>query len=200
MQMKTTSRTNRDRTEETKAKLITAARALFTTSGYGETSTPDIVKKAEVTRGALYHHYKDKSDLFRAVLEEEARLVGKAIAEETRIPQSALENFTIGADAYFQAMKTDGRAKLLLVEGPSVLGKAEMDRINDLAGADEIRKGLEYAAEHGAMPGVPVAPLADMLSAAFDRAALAIAEGADEGPYRKAIHAIFEGLLGKDQD
>jgi AcrR family transcriptional regulator len=198
MQMKTTSRTNRDRTEETKAKLIKAARALFITSGYAETSTPDIVKKADVTRGALYHHYKDKSDLFRAVLEDEARLVGQAIADETRIPQSALENFTIGAEAYFEAMKIDGRAKLLLIEGPSVLGRVEMDRINNLAGADEIRKGLEYAAQHGAMPGVPIAALADMLSAAFDRAALAIAEGGDEEPYRKAIQAIFEGLLGSD--
>ncbi|MFV1852805.1 MAG: TetR/AcrR family transcriptional regulator [Thalassospira sp.] len=198
MQTKIASRSNRDRTEETKAKLIAAARELFIANGYAETSTPDIVKQAAVTRGALYHHYKDKSDLFRAVLEDEARLVGQSIAEETRVPQSALENFTIGAEAYFDAMKIDGRAKLLLIEGPSVLGKVEMDRINNLAGADEIRKGLQYAANHGALAGVPIAPLADMLSAAFDRAALAIAEGADEEPYKKAVHGIFEGLLGAD--
>uniref|UniRef100_UPI001ABCFCCB SDR family NAD(P)-dependent oxidoreductase n=1 Tax=Variovorax paradoxus TaxID=34073 RepID=UPI001ABCFCCB len=73
-------RTNKERTETTRQALTEAARALFVDQGYGQTSTPDIVAAAGITRGALYHHYADKRDLFRHVLEQESRAVAAEIA------------------------------------------------------------------------------------------------------------------------
>ncbi|HJU40420.1 MAG TPA: helix-turn-helix domain-containing protein, partial [Tahibacter sp.] len=68
-------RTNQERTDATRTALLDAARVLFVDAGYGDTSTPDICAAAGTTRGALYHHFVDKRDVFRHVLAREARAV-----------------------------------------------------------------------------------------------------------------------------
>ncbi|TGR15811.1 TetR/AcrR family transcriptional regulator, partial [Mesorhizobium sp. M1C.F.Ca.ET.196.01.1.1] len=79
MQQESGRRSNRDRTEATRADLIRAARKLFTEKSYAETGTPEIVAEAGVTRGALYHHFADKQALFAAVVEQEAAAVAAEI-------------------------------------------------------------------------------------------------------------------------
>jgi AcrR family transcriptional regulator len=69
--------TNRERTETTQLALIEAARALFVSKGYGDTSTPEIAVAAGITRGALYHHFADKRDLFRQVLAKRGEAGGR---------------------------------------------------------------------------------------------------------------------------
>ena len=82
-QSKDLPRTNRDRTEKTRTALMQAARSLFVDKGYGDTSTPEIVAAAGITRGALYHHFEDKRALFRAIVMDEALAVASAIERET---------------------------------------------------------------------------------------------------------------------
>lgn len=198
MQEKSTSpqaRPNKERSEETTAKLLKIARDLFSTNGFAATSTPQIVKAAGVTRGALYHHFADKLDLFRAVVRTEAEAVAKHIEAETLNPKSAKEALTKGAEAYFAAIAMPGRARLLLIEGPAVLGRAEMAEIDRVTGGNELKEGLDHAVETGALAATDTAILADLLSAAFDRAGLAISEGADARPYTKAIGQLLNGLL-----
>ncbi|WP_426309947.1 helix-turn-helix domain-containing protein [Cellulosimicrobium sp. E-16] len=81
--MQETRRTNAERTRATRTALVTAARELFVDPGYAEASTPQIAAAAHVTRGALYHHYADKRDLFRAVVEAEAEAVAREIEART---------------------------------------------------------------------------------------------------------------------
>ena len=197
MQEKPARRSNKERTEATRAALIAVARKLFVRKGYAETGTPEIVAQARVTRGALYHHFADKADLFRAVVEREARAVAERIERDTEEPRSALGALMTGAEAYFAAMAVPGRVRLLLRDGPSVLGHAEMARIDRETGAEELRQGLAYAMQEGALNDVPLDALTDLVSDAFDRAALAIAEGGSEDDYKVAVRFMLEGLIGR---
>ncbi len=199
MQAKSVRRSNTERTEATRAALVAAARSLFVDKGYAETGTPEIVAKAGVTRGALYHHFADKADLFRAVVGREAAAVAAQIESESADPTSALDALTSGTDAYFAAMAAPGRVRLLLLDGPAVLGHREMVHIDKQAGGEELREGLAFALPADGLPDRTMDALADILSAAFDRAALAISEGAPAAHYRRAIRQIFDGLIRADK-
>lgn len=190
-------RSNEQRSESMRKALIAAARRLFVEKGYAETGTPEIVAAAQVTRGALYHHFADKADLFRATLREEAKAVAQRIERETEGEFSALEAMTQGAESYFAAMAVPGRARLLLLDGPAVLGHAEMAEIDRETGGEELRQGLAFAVEQGALAPVPLDAMAAILSAAFDRAALAIAEGGVAEDYKAAIRTLLAALLVK---
>ncbi|MEW9836283.1 TetR/AcrR family transcriptional regulator [Mesorhizobium marinum] len=195
MQERKERRSNRDRTDATRRHLIAAARRLFTEKSYAETSTPEIVAAAGVTRGALYHHFADKQALFRAVIEQEAADVGAEIEASTPAgapdPRAAL---IAGSDAYFQAMRVRGRTRLLLLDGPAVLGRTVLDDIDGRNANRTLRDALAAMMQSGAIKSLPVAALAELLGAAFDRAALAIEAGAPVDDYRQAIVALIDGL------
>lgn len=185
-------RSNRDRTEKTRAALMQAGRALFVDKGYGETSTPEIVAAAGITRGALYHHFEDKRALFRAIVTEEALAVASVIEQHAPADLPPLDALLVGSTAYLDAMRVPGRTRLLLIEGPSVLGLTEMKKLDEDNAARTLRSGLEAAMSgRNASSSVPLTALADLLSAAFDRAALAIDGGEDAAEYRAAIAVLI---------
>ncbi|WP_422377078.1 TetR/AcrR family transcriptional regulator [Roseibium sp.] len=188
-------RTQAERRAETRRALLEAARALIVEKGYAETATPEIVKAANVTRGALYHHFADKADLMRALVLLESEAIAADINAETDTSQTPLDAFMAGAQAYFTAMSVPGRARIMLLEGPTVLGLAEMAEIDRQTGGATLLEGLRHAANHGALKDIPLEPLADLLSSAFDRAALAIANGEDRQAYETATRKLLAGIL-----
>jgi AcrR family transcriptional regulator len=189
-------RSNRDRTEATRRELIAAARRLFTEKSYAETSTPEIVAAAGVTRGALYHHFADKQALFQAVVEQEAEEVAAEIERASPASLSPRDALIAGSDAYLAAMRALGRTRLLLLDGPAVLGRAVMDEIDGRHGNRTLREGLIAAMRSGTMKTLPTDALTGLLAAAFDRAALAIDAGASAGEYRETLIALVDGLMG----
>ncbi|AAV96315.1 transcriptional regulator, TetR family [Ruegeria pomeroyi DSS-3] len=190
MQEKNAPVPNADRRAAMRARLIAAARALFVDKGYAETSTPEIVRAAEVTRGALYHHFADKADLFRAVVEAEAEaLVSRIDAEAVDAGAGGME---AGSAAFFRAMAEPGRARLLLIDGPAVLGPDEMSRIDAGGGRASLRAGLDLVVS--GVGEAEMQALTEVVSAAFDRAALAIAQGAEPAPFEQAMARLVAGL------
>ncbi|RWA66959.1 TetR/AcrR family transcriptional regulator [Mesorhizobium sp.] len=187
-------RSNRDRTEATRTDLIRAARRLFTEKSYAETGTPEIVAAAGVTRGALYHHFADKQALFAAVVEQEAATVAAEIDRASPAPLSARDALIAGSDAYLAAMRAPGRTRLLLLDGPAVLGRAAMDEIDSRHGNRSLREGLVAAMRARSIVKLPVDALTALLAAAFDRAALAIEAGASGEDYRAVLVALMDGL------
>lgn len=187
-------RTNPERSAEMRARLITTARRLFVADGYAATSTPAIVSQAGVTRGALYHHFPDKQAIFRAVVEAEAKAVAEAIGAADAPGMSALDRLLAGAAAYVQAMREDGRVRLLLIEGPAVLGRAAMGQIEALHGDASLKVGIQEAVSEGDLPPLPIDLLASLLSAMFERAAMDVAEGESSDDVRAVIERIFRGL------
>ncbi|MDX8441672.1 TetR/AcrR family transcriptional regulator [Mesorhizobium australafricanum] len=194
MQMESGRRSNRDRTEATRADLIRAARRLFTEKSYAETGTPEIVAAAGVTRGALYHHFADKQALFAAVVEQEAEIVAAQVDRASPSSLSARDALIAGSDAYLMAMREPGRTRLLLLDGPAVLGRATMDEIDNRHGNRSLREGLVAAMRAQAMTRLPVEALTALLAAAFDRAALAIEAGNSPEDYRTVLMSLIDGL------
>ncbi|MBO6538319.1 MAG: TetR/AcrR family transcriptional regulator [Rhizobiaceae bacterium] len=195
MQQESGRRSNRDRTDATRAALIAAARALFVDKGYAATGTPEIVTAAGVTRGALYHHFADKEALFRAVVEQEAELVAADI-ERAAPPQASdvAAALSAGGRAYLEAMRLPGRTRLLLLDGPAVLGRAAMDEIDARHGNRTLREGLTAAMRAGALPRLPLEALTGLLGAMYDRAALAVANGAALDDHALVMEALLAGL------
>ena len=190
----TDRRTNRDRSDRTQAALIAAARGLFVERGYAETGTPELVAAAGVTRGALYHHFADKQALFQAVVEAEAAAVAEEIERATPADLPPLEALMEGGDAFLRAMAVPGRTRLLLVEAPAVLGRERLDEIDARHGGRTLREGLAAAMAAGALRPLPLDAAAQLLGAAYDRAALAIVGGADPGECRAVLAALVDGL------
>jgi AcrR family transcriptional regulator len=187
-------RTNEERAETTRAALIAAARGLFVEKGYADTATPEIVAATGLTRGALYHHFADKQALFRAVVEAEAQAVAIEIDKGSADETNSIEALLAGARAFISAMQVSGRTRLLLLDGPAVLGRAAMDEIDGRHGARTLKEGLQAATEHSAIRALPLEPLVMLLSAMFDRAALVIAESGNEADCMETIEAVLEGL------
>lgn len=185
---------NRERTRATRAALIGAGRLLFVEKGFANTSTPEIVAAANVTRGALYHHFADKADLFLAVTQQAAQEIASAIAEQSDNLSSSLETLIAGAETFVKAMAENGRARLLLLDAPSVLTPAQIGELSDLAGASELQDSISALLQSKTTRVIPVAELTALLSASFERAALAIAGGAPAMPYISAIELLLKGL------
>jgi AcrR family transcriptional regulator len=184
------------RGEATKAALITAARDLFVTKGYFATGTEEIVAKADVgTRGALYHHFADKEDLFRAVFDQvQADLAAATIVNER---DDALELLTVALQQFLDASaeNTDVQ-QILLIDGPAVLGWDQWRRLEADYGLGVITAMLEAAVVQKVIARQPTGPLAHMLLAAVDEAALYIANAADRREAHRQARQSLMRLLG----
>lgn len=187
-------RSQGERTDATRAALLSAARALFEARGFAATGTPEIVAAANVTRGALYHHFTDKTELFHAVARQVAQEVADEIAQRSRHQPRPMEALLAGAQAYFAAMAEAGRARLLLLEAPAVLSAEQVLGLSDLAGFQALQEGLQNALKDRS-EAVPLRELSVLLSAAFDRAALAIARGEPAAPYEQAVRLLLSSLV-----
>jgi len=187
-------RSNTERSQATRGILIEAARTLLFEKGYAAMGTPEVVEKAGVTRGALYHHFKDKQALFQAVVEAEATLIAEEIEGSSVSATTPLEALLLGSKAYFRAIRQPGRVRMLLLDGPAVLGPEEMRRIDSETGGRELRHGIRNALGRHAST-VEIDICADLASAMFDRAALACDAKADDRSYENAIATLLSILV-----
>lgn len=186
-------RTQEARRQATREALLLAARHHFAERGYADTNTPEVVAEAGVTRGALYHHFADKKSLFRAVVEAEHARLAEAINEAADSDEPGPVRALIdGGDAYLTAMEDAGRRRILLIDAPAVLDRDLLDDINARYGLKTLVDGVDAAVTAGAIRDLPVEPLAQLLDAMFDRAALAPPDQLPD--YRKTIKALIRGL------
>jgi AcrR family transcriptional regulator len=184
------------RGEATKAALITAARQLFVAKGYFATGTEEIVAKADVgTRGALYHHFADKEELFRAVFDQvQADLAAATTVHEQ---DDALELLTAALQQFLDASADNADVqKILLIDGPAVLGWERWRSLEAEYGLGVITTMLDAAVAQKVIARQPTGPLAHMLLAAVDEAALYIANAPNRRQAHKQARQSLMRLLG----
>ncbi|HUC27270.1 MAG TPA: TetR/AcrR family transcriptional regulator [Streptosporangiaceae bacterium] len=181
---------------DTRAALLAVARQMFAATGYDGTGTEQIVAEAQVTRGALYHHFKDKADLFRAVMEEAAGDVARRLTDDqTQVEGSPLDQISEGVSAFLDVCVGGDFQRIVLIDGPRVLGEQAWDQLVERYGRSLLEEWLTRAVAAGDMDPVPVRPLARLLIAMLTEASLAIAGATDPAATRADLGVTLTRLL-----
>jgi AcrR family transcriptional regulator len=185
-----------DQSEATRAALIGAARELFAARGYTAVATEEIVRAAGVTRGALYHHFDGKIELFVAVYEDvERRLVEQIATSAISTAGDPLEALHAGAQAFLDACEDPAVQRIALVDAPSVLGWERWREIGLRYGFGLVQATVQAAMDAGLIEPQPVGPLAHLLLGAIDEGAMLIARADDDGTTRAQVGAAVARFL-----
>ena len=166
-------------------------------TGYDGTGTEQIVADARVTRGALYHHFRDKADLFRAVMAEAAgsvaqRLIDEQLASESPSPLAEIQD---GVSAFLDVCVGGDFQRIVLVDGPRVLGSDAWEELVERYGRGILEEWLSRCVEAGDLEAVPVRALARLLIAMLTEASLAIARSASPEQTRAELGIVLDRIL-----
>jgi AcrR family transcriptional regulator len=184
----------------TRAALVAAARHRFAQTGYHATGTNDVVALAGLTRGALYHHFRDKEDLFEAVFRQVADELSKAAGEAVRpLADAPWRQLQEGLQSYLRLVAANAEAqRVLLLDGPAVFGWARWRELQSEYTFGHLVLMLERLAGLGLVKRRPAGPLAHLILAALNDAAMSIAHANNPQVARvqagDALSALVEGL------
>ena len=184
-----------EQSEATRASLVAAARELFAERGFGGVGTEEIVRAAGVTRGALYHHFSGKEDLFRAVFEDMERESMEALAATASTATDPLDALRMGAAAWLEHCENPAVQRIVLLDAPSVLGWEEWRETGLRYGFGLVEGTLQAAMDSGAIEAQPVRPLAHLLIGALDEAAMVVARADDDGRTRREVGESLDRLV-----
>ena len=185
-----------ERSRATRERLLAHARTLFGERGYAAVGTEEIVRAAGVTRGALYHQFRDKEALFEAVVEEvEAETTGR-VAAQVAGASDALEELRSGCRAFLALCADPQVERILLLDAPAVLGWDRWREIGLRHNLGLVTAALEGGMEAGAIARQPTAALAHLLIGALDEGAMLVARADDRDAARAEVDAVMDRLLG----
>jgi AcrR family transcriptional regulator len=185
-----------DQSQATRAALIAAAHGLFAEKGFAGVATEEIVRAAGVTRGALYHHFDGKRELFAAVYEDvERQLVERIAASAIASAGDPMEALQAGAEAFLDACEDPAVQRIALLDAPSVLGWERWREIGLRFGFGLVQATLQAAMEAGQIEAQPVSPLAHLLLGAIDEGAMLVARASDDGETRAQVGASVGRFL-----
>jgi AcrR family transcriptional regulator len=185
-----------ERSQATRARLLEAARELFAQRGYADVGTEEIVRTAGVTRGALYHHFAGKRELFEAVHEElERGLVERLAQAAVAASNDPLEALQAGTAAFLEACEDPAVQQIAVLDAPSVLGWERWREIGMKYAFGLVQAALQEAVDAGEIARQPVEPLAHLLLGASHEGAMLVARAHDEGATRRQVTASIASFL-----
>ena len=168
--------------EQTRQAILAAARASFAEHGFAAASTTTIARAAGVTRGAVYHHFAGKADLFRAVFIAIEHELNETVTAAALAETKSLDAFVAGCGAWLDFAVRSDYQRIAVVDAPAVLGAAEWHAIDAGIGLASMEAGLTALAADGILPRRPTRALAVLLFGALTDAGLALANG--DGPVK----------------
>ncbi|MHB1853613.1 MAG: TetR/AcrR family transcriptional regulator [Acidimicrobiales bacterium] len=178
----------------TRAELLGAARSLFGTRGFADTSTEEVVRLAGVTRGALYHHFTSKEDLFRAVFEQVKQEQSESVCAAL-MSGGPWTGLLAACAAMIDAHLDPAVRRIVLLDSRAVLGGPVISDVDGRYGAVSIRAGLRRATNAGLLERQPLVPLARLIVGAISEACMLIAEAEDPVATRSQVDHLIERLL-----
>ena len=189
-------RTQAERSAATRAAVIRAGRELFGQYGYGAVSTIAVAEAAGVSRGALYHQFAEKKDLFEAVFEDLERSLVEVIAGAVAAAREAdpIASLIVGCLAWLQASTTSEVQRIALLDAPAVLGWSRWREIELRHTIGLVENALAGAMAAGRIRKQPVRPLALVVVGALDEAAQYLANSGDAEDMT-AVRGVIEQLI-----
>ena len=190
--------TKAGQSQATIARLIKVSTREFSQKGYAAASTEEIVRLAGVTRGALYHHFKNKQDLFLAVFKEAQREIGRRIEAQTEAESDLWRQLILGCRAFLEACSDPVLQQIVVIDAPSVLNWSdyrEVDATLPGSGLSLLKECLMELIQNGVIRPLPVEALAHLLSGAMDEAAVWIAQSPNSKKALKESQSTLETLL-----
>lgn len=190
-------RTQAERSASTRGVVIAAARELFGERGYEAVGVVEVAKAAGVSRGAIYHQYRDKRDLFEAVFEgverDLVRVIEVAVAEaDSRDPVASL---IVGCLAWLDASTAPEVRRIAVLDAPTVLGWSRWREIESRHTIGLVENALAGAMADGRVRTQPARPLALIIMGALDEAARCLANSDGDVESTAAIRSVIEQLI-----
>ncbi|ULE32781.1 TetR/AcrR family transcriptional regulator [Mycobacterium sp. IDR2000157661] len=189
-------RTQAERTEATTAALVDAARELFASDGYESTSLDAVAARAEVTKGAVYHHFAGKRQLFEAVFTREVERMTAPLLAAYRRKRDPWQAFAAACRAFLDECLEPGTQRIVLLDAFTALGWDDMRRLETPL-LTMMQTGITRAADAGRITDRPPGPLAHFLFGALCETAMIIARADDQrAAHRQALAEIRRVLDG----
>jgi AcrR family transcriptional regulator len=190
-------RTQAERTEATTTALVDAARELFARDGYEGTSLAAVAATAEVTKGAVYHHFEGKRQLFEAVFIREVERLTAPLLAAYAGKKDPWDAFTASCLTFLDECLDPGLQRIVLLEAFAAIGWETMRRLETPL-LDMMEVGITRAAKAGRIASRPPGPLAHLLFGALCETAMIVARAPDQRAAHRAavveIGLIMEGL------
>ena len=194
---KVARRTQAERTEATTAALVDAARELFARDGYDATSLDAVAARAKMTKGAVYHHFDGKRQLFEAVFTREVEQLATPLVEAYARKKDPWEAFKAGCRAFLDECLDPDLQRIVLLDALAAIGWEQVRRLEGPL-LDMMQLGISRAAEAGRIAPRPPGPLAHFLYGALCETAMIVARAEDQkAAHRQAvteINRILDGL------
>jgi AcrR family transcriptional regulator len=190
--------TQEERRQVTRAAIIAAARRLFGSRSYAQVSIDQIASEADVAKGAVYHHFATKADLFEAVLRAVSTDALASVQSGMIGQTDLLQAMQIGNRLFFDACADRATAQVMLRDGPSVLGWSRWREIDTEYFGGLVKMALSAGMSQGIIAKRPVEPLVILILGAIADAAIDCANSDDFAQaaetYLEALDAILQGL------
>ncbi len=188
--------TQSERRDATRGAIVEAARVLFAERGFEQTSVADILELAGISRGALYHHFAAKSDVFAAVFVITSSAAIRQAARQVPLEATPVDALVAGCLGWLDAVKDPAIHRILFVDGPSALGWERARTLEEATSLGVMRAAMTRAVEAGeiAVPSVDVS--ARLLNGLLAEAAMTLrgASAARRRDVRAVVAAMVKGL------
>lgn len=191
----TVKRLRERQAEATRELLVAVARERFTNQGYAATSIEDIVQRAGVAKGALYHHFSGKDALFRAVYEAVQADVVSAVMAAALAVQEPWASVRAGLSAFLDACLDPAFRRIVVLESMSVLQPEVREGGVEHVELPMLRTVLTPLAASDVLPGVAVEPLVYVALGGLYGAALYIARSPDPNTARREVDGVLDTLI-----
>lgn len=192
---KAPARTQLERSDATRTALLAAAYELFALRGYAATSLDDVANQAGVTKGGLYHHFAGKGELFEAVFEQQQIRLAELGVRAYVAKRDQRAGLFEACRSFLESALDPGVQRILLLDGPTVLGWERLHEIENRYTLANLRLGLERAMADKVIAQRPIEPLLPLLNGALCDAAMFIARSKDSRAALRATLAEFRVMF-----